>query len=332
MARAPAVAAGVIGGGGQTEHVGAAGGGAHAGTPPTPEQLQRQARDAQAPSIPIVPPQAAPGAAMSVPAKLVTPAEHHDMVLYNLPGSPECEADAFSVCSSVVRLCIGGHECALQCHAPEAPKVSEACLKTHPCAIDAEALCTGVATNRVMNCLRTAAREHKLTPKCANSDPCLSHPERPRCMDQHSLAVQDAGQEGNQPIVDGDGKGQGHHHHHHHHIPFRLMLPLMPFHAKRKRHVAFSQAMEHLLEGSPIGRDSYSSIGQATHGSSPDGSSASSKGTEDDDGAKEEAGAGTGEEEPNAFAGADSDSECDCLPTSPCGEHLEDPFCEPCDE
>lgn len=100
---------------------------------------------------------------------------HDGQHVYALPGTPECEAEAERVCSSVVRKCAFGEaECEVQCLSATVPRITEACLRTHPCAADVERLCVDVLPGGIMRCLHS--RRLELAPSCASSDSCFSSP------------------------------------------------------------------------------------------------------------------------------------------------------------
>lgn len=100
---------------------------------------------------------------------------HDGQHVYSLPGTPECEAEAERVCSSVVRKCAFGEtECEVQCLSATVPRITEACLRTHPCAADVERLCMDILPGGIMRCLHS--RRLELSPACAASDSCFSSP------------------------------------------------------------------------------------------------------------------------------------------------------------
>lgn len=85
--------------------------------------------------------------------------------VYNLPGTKECETDALKVCSMVVRMCASDEtECELQCRSTQPPQISDACKATHPCAPDAENLCSDIAPGAIMACLKS--NRDALAPTC----------------------------------------------------------------------------------------------------------------------------------------------------------------------
>lgn len=75
--------------------------------------------------------------------------------VYNLPGTPECASAAQSACEMVVRMCASDEtECEIQCRSSKPPQLSEACLKTHPCAANVETYCSDMPPGSVMGCLK----------------------------------------------------------------------------------------------------------------------------------------------------------------------------------
>jgi hypothetical protein len=87
--------------------------------------------------------------------------------VYVLPATAECELEASDVCTSLVKRCggpepqqlagvLGSAECEIECLAKEPPKLSDACVKSHPCAADVESLCADVTPGNVMKCLHDA--------------------------------------------------------------------------------------------------------------------------------------------------------------------------------
>jgi hypothetical protein len=87
-----------------------------------------------------------------------------------LPATPECETAVAGVCTAVLRTCIAG-ACEIQCTAEERPTLPPACLRSHPCADDVEALCADRTPGTIMECLH--AHRHDVDADCKRAEPCL---------------------------------------------------------------------------------------------------------------------------------------------------------------